>query len=106
MFLKDKTYKNPKLRQAARDVDYCMHCGKPNDGTIIGAHYSGTDSHKSGKGMGQKSRDSYLAYLCFQCHEYFDNYHEQDKLLRQNQFYEAIIKSHEYLMMQGKLNVC
>jgi len=49
----------------------CVRCGC-NNGTTVGAHYTGLRSHLYGKGTGTKVHDVLIADLCMQCHEYFD----------------------------------
>lgn len=59
-------YRNTKLLQAARNVPYCMGCGKVTDGTIVAAH---SDQIRDDKGTGIKAHDYRIAYLCYTCHE-------------------------------------
>lgn len=59
-----------KLRKAAKDQP-CVRCGR-NDGTTVGAHYSGVRRHAYGGGLGRKVHDLVLAHLCASCHAHFD----------------------------------
>lgn len=100
--LKNKPYRNKKILQAAKDCPVCMMCGKPNDGTVVGAHLSGMRSHEFGKGIGQKASDSVVAYLCYQCHESMDQYHDGDGIRRSEKFLLAIVRSHDWLFRKMK----
>lgn len=89
--------------QAAIDCPFCMMCGNVNDGTVVGAHYTGIRQHELGKGMGQKSTDGAVAYLCYTCHSKFDTYHDENGVARSEEFLFAIVKSHDWLLKQGIL---
>ena len=55
-----------KLRDAARDKP-CIRCGR-NDGTTVGAHYTGARRLSYGGGYGIKVDDLFMADLCSACH--------------------------------------
>jgi hypothetical protein len=59
------------LREAARDQS-CIRCGK-NDGTTVGAHYTGARRLALGGGFGKKAHDLFIADLCAECHRWMDN---------------------------------
>lgn len=59
-----------KLREAARDQP-CVRCGR-EDGTTVGAHYTGPRRLSYGGGLGRKVHDMAMAHLCQACHHYFD----------------------------------
>ena len=50
----------------------CVRCGV-EDGTIVGAHYTGLRVHLYGKGTGTKPHDILIADLCSSCHFFFDH---------------------------------
>jgi hypothetical protein len=58
-------YRNKKLTQSARD-EACVSCGNPNS---CWAH---SNLLQHGKGRGQKAHDIFGAYLCLNCHDWFD----------------------------------
>ena len=60
-------YRNKKLTQSAKH-EACVSCGK-DDGTIVWAH---SNHQIHGKGMGIKAHDLFGAYLCHQCHHFYD----------------------------------
>jgi hypothetical protein len=60
------TYRLPKLLKAAQDRP-CVLCG--SHGTTVAAH---SNSLEHGRGMGHKSPDYYVAYLCHECHDLVD----------------------------------
>lgn len=80
----------------------CMSCGRPNDGTIVGAHSNFGD----GKGMGQKSHDV-LAYVCLDCHDIIDGrqHKDLDRTMREALFYHAAYESTVWLLKTGYLKV-
>ena len=63
--------RSKKYLRGAKD-QACVKCGC-NDGTIVGAHYSGLRCHTYGKGTGIKVHDVLIADLCMECHNYFDS---------------------------------
>ena len=60
-----------KLRDAAKD-QACVYCNKA-DGTVVLAHYFGPRRHEYGGGMGHKGHDVVGAWLCAECHHWFDS---------------------------------
>lgn len=66
-YQKRKPYRNKALLKAARD-EKCMYCCT-QDHTVVAAHSNlGEDGH----GMGQKSDDCFVAFLCYNCHSAYD----------------------------------
>lgn len=63
--IKQKTYRNRKLLDLAKG-QYCVECGI-EDGTIVPAHSN------EGKGMGLKTSDSTVMFLCYRCHLEYDS---------------------------------
>ncbi len=61
-------YRNKKILALAKG-EACQYCGK-NDGTTVSAH-SNLQAH--GKGVGKKSDDCFVAYLCDECHANYDS---------------------------------
>lgn len=67
-FLKDLPVPRlQKLLDAARDYP-CSHCNR-QDGTIVAAH---CNELALGRGMGLKTKDYLVAYLCHECHDVVD----------------------------------
>jgi hypothetical protein len=58
--------------QLAKGHD-CVKCGQ-NDGTTVPCHYAGPWQHRLGKGLSCKVHDIATAYLCHECHAFFDQY--------------------------------
>jgi hypothetical protein len=65
-YLKTKPYRNPQLLKLAKDAP-CVCCGKY--GTTVSAH---SNLLELGKGMGIKCPDSYICFLCHECHMEID----------------------------------
>lgn len=64
---KRQAYRNKAILKAARG-ERCVYC-TIQDETIVAAHSNlGEDGH----GMGQKSDDCYVAFLCHRCHSAYD----------------------------------
>jgi hypothetical protein len=57
-----------KYLDTFRDMAACEACGKPNDGTIIPAHFGMQNFAR-----GYKTHDYLVAGLCFECHEQADH---------------------------------
>lgn len=55
-----------RLMNEARDWPACEACGKPNDGTIVGAH-----CNIGGGGTGYRVPGA-VAFLCKECHDIAD----------------------------------
>lgn len=66
----------PILRAAAKD-QYCVRCNAC-DGTVVGAHYTGTRRLSYGGGFGKKVHDLVMAHLCFKCHTVMDQLARKD----------------------------
>jgi len=43
---------------------------------VVSCHYTGRRQFRYGKGLGQKCDDMATAWLCGDCHRYFDEYEE------------------------------
>lgn len=66
------TYRNTKILRLANDIGYCTACGSDfMDGSIVAAH---SNLLSDGKGRGLKASDYMVAYLCFQCHNAYDQH--------------------------------
>lgn len=92
-------YRNPKLLKLASKSP-CQCCGI-EDSTIVAAH---SNQLRDGKGMGIKSSDAAIAYLCYKCHSEID----QGKLLakeRTEMWEYAHRKTMRWLFEQGYVDV-
>ena len=100
--LKQRNFRSQKLRDLAAQCPKCMHCGHPQDGTIVACH---SNSQKHGKGIGLKAHDA-PAYLCGTCHSLVDGrtgtltQHE-----REDMFLGAAYETWVWLMQSGYLQV-
>jgi len=65
-------YRNKAILQLAKNHS-CQHCGR-NDGSTIAAH---SNDKIHGRGLGLKSSDFFVAYLCFECHNDYDQKRER-----------------------------
>ena len=83
-----------KMREAARGQS-CVNCGR-QDGTVVGAHYTGLRSYQLGKGRGLKPHDLCIADLCHKCHDAFDNNHASLSDL-QGDFPKRVDRSEQFL---------
>lgn len=63
-------YRNPKLLRLARKAPRCFFCGASNQGDVVAAH---SNQLRDGHGMGIKSSDARVAFLCSACHFELDN---------------------------------
>ena len=95
---KIKPYRNQKLRDLANGAPCCC-CGKPNDGTVVGAH---SNSLEHGKGMGTKSHDI-LCYCCSGCHRKIDIELTRDEA--QLFFLRGVYNTFLWLLQEGHLVV-
>jgi hypothetical protein len=77
------SYRNKKILQLAKGQD-CQHCGQ-NDGTTVAAH---SDLQRDGRGIGLKSWDCCIAFLCFTCHTDYDTHK-----MSQSDFDQAMIRT-------------
>jgi len=98
---KNKPYRNKKILNAAKDCPYCMNCGRPSDGTIVAAHYTGFRQHSLGKGLGQKCTDTATAFLCHACHKEMDGASTDSLHYKSEKFLFAIVETHDYLFQSG-----
>lgn len=108
VMIKQKNYRSKKLLDAARDCPCCMMCDKPNDGTIVAAHYQGFRQHALGKGTGIKPSDAAAAFICSECHDMVDGRTpgaSQNQIERSEEFLFAVVKTHDYLLSEGVMNV-
>ncbi len=81
-----------KLREAARDQP-CIRCGR-QDGTTVGAHYTGVRRLELGGGFGRKVHDMAMAHLCAECHRFAKNWRElYAALLREMRLRERLAKA-------------
>lgn len=93
------TYRNPSLLKHAQFAPYCMGCGKHNDGTIVAAH------RNEGKGMGIKSSDAAIAFLCSECHHEYDNGKSMTKQERR-EFGNKAVANTLIWMIENKVLKC
>lgn len=101
-FPKEKNYRNQKLRDLAREAEYCCSCKKPNDGTVVAAH---SNAQKHGKGLGVKAHDV-VCYVCKDCHDLLDG--RTGGLTRAEaylMFLEAVYETVLWLLRTGRMVV-
>lgn len=82
-----------KLRDAARDAP-CMACGAM-DGTIVAAH------RNEFGGMGMKTTDVWVSYLCGKCHYELDNGKEMTREERRTFWLRAYANTVRYWFNHG-----
>lgn len=82
-----------KLTQAANGAP-CMNCGA-DDGTIVAAH------RNEGKGVGFKTPDHQVAYLCHDCHYELDNGKNLSKHDKRDLWNRAYVKTVDYWFKNG-----
>ena len=89
------------LREAARDQS-CVRCGA-EDGTVVGAHYTGARRLDYGGGFGRKVSDVCIAHLCARCHYEMDNLsrNKEQKWEHSEEFQHLILKTLIRLWDQG-----
>ena len=98
-------YRNKKLLEGARGEECTMHskvCNY-NPETTVAAH---SPFMSGGRGMGLKSSDCFVAYLCSACHDLVDGRNNVDKLSwewRETLFYRAMMKTWERILEKGIL---
>jgi hypothetical protein len=93
-----------KLREASRDQS-CIRCGK-RDGTIVGAHYTGTRRLALGGGFGKKCHDLFIADLCFECHREMDTVRNKEtKWEHSEEFLFLIVQTIGRRLEQGIITV-
>ena len=93
-------YRNPKLLKLANGAP-CMMCSM-QDGTVVAAH---SNQLRDGKGVGIKSHDHRIAFLCHQCHHMIDNDKSLDKHDRIAAWEEAHRKTIGWLFINNHLGV-
>ena len=69
---KEIPFRSKKTLEAARG-ECCIKCGI-EDGTTVSCHYTGKGQIALGKGTSEKLSDLFSAFLCSNCHAYFDTY--------------------------------
>ncbi len=100
MYQKNKPTRCKKYLRGAKD-EGCTRCGN-NNGTIVGAHYTGIRQHSYGKGTSQKPHDHAVAYLCSECHKHFDASFRYKSVEESEEFLHCIILSQaRYLNKHG-----
>ncbi len=92
------------LRDMAKEAPKCFGCGATNDGTVVGAHQNSLEAQK---GMGQKSDDFPIAYVCGWCHGIIDGSIARggDSEMRSDLWNYAAVKSMKWLYRMGKIKV-
>jgi len=99
---KTKIFRSRKLLNYAKEYP-CIRCGCDN-GTVVGAHYSGRYSQILGKGAGVKAHDL-VAFLCSSCHAHFDSYADGNDDYRAAEFLLLIVRQIAKLFIDGRLKV-
>lgn len=98
----DANFRCQKMRDLAKEVEECMCCQTPNDGTIIGAHPNGLEY---GKGSGLKANDL-VAYMCMTCHDLYDGRAKGwDGLQAKQAWHMAFYRSMVWLAKSGHMEV-
>ena len=93
-------YRSPKLLKLAKDAP-CMNCGIMDD-TIVAAH---SNQLRDAKGVGIKSHDYRISYLCSMCHARIDNGKELSREERIELWENAHRRTIGYLFTSGHLEV-
>lgn len=93
------------LREAARDQS-CIRCGV-QDGTVVGAHYTGVRRQSYGGGLGAKVHDLCIAALCARCHREMDttSRNKADRWNHSEEFQHLILRTLIRLWDSGKLKL-
>ena len=86
-------YRNKKILETARG-EFCQLCGR-YDGTIVAAH---SNLLQDGKGVGKKSDDCFIAFLCYVCHVGYDRHK-----ISQEDFHLAMKRTWKILLTKGIL---
>lgn len=105
------TYRCQKLTESANGRS-CVRCGA-QDGTVVGAHYTGARRGDFGGGYGIKVHDYMLAHLCGSCHELMDRLwreaskedDERKKWLHSEEFLRLVALTWERWFNDGTLSV-
>ncbi len=100
--LKLNPYRNKKLLQAANG-EPCIRCGSYQG--VSSCHYAGFRQHAYGKGRGIKCSDLMTAYLCGDCHKYFDEYTSMKGLIALHNQQRYIELSEEFLHLVALTNI-
>ena len=67
-------YRSSELLRIAQHSP-CQLCGlAAGQGDVVAAHIQGYRAHICGKGMGKKTDDCAVAFLCHECHTKMDTY--------------------------------
>ena len=82
----------------------CVRCGVA-DGTVVACHYSGKFSDQLGKGKGIKASDIAVAFLCSECHNYFDSYENNNDYERAAEFMVLCFKTISMLLDTGEIRI-
>lgn len=95
-YFKMKPYRNPQLLKLAKDAPCALCCSY---GTTVSAH---SNYSEHGKAMGRKADDSFIAFLCHNCHMEIDQGAEEydAKKLR---WYKAMANTYHWLLTNGYL---
>jgi hypothetical protein len=96
--MRSSVYRNPKLLKAVASLA-CQECGK--EGTQA-AHANWS---WSGKGMGIKAHDMYVAALCPECHYALDQGKDMQKWEREELWLRAWRKTIYELFERGLVDV-
>lgn len=88
-------YRNRALLDLANGAP-CMNCDK-QDGTIVAAH---SNALMHGRGKSMKAHDSYIAFLCYECHQDYDEHR-----FNQDNFQWALSKTYHYLWQNNLIKV-
>lgn len=97
VFQKEQTYRNKKLLSLAKGQS-CVCCGSDN-GTTIPAHSNFE------KGMGIKSSDSTVMFLCARCHDALDVKTDMSREEKVNFCYEMNSRTLRRLLESGLIVV-
>jgi len=93
-------YRNAKMLRAAKDSP-CQGCGA-DDGTIVAAH---SNQQRDGKGIGFKSHDYRVAYLCYKCHYEIDHGKNMSREERREAWEDAHRKTIGWLFEKDWLKI-
>lgn len=97
-----KPIRSRKLLDAANgEVCTWPGCGK-QDGTTVAAH---SNMQEMGKGIGKKSDDLFIAFLCYDHHYELDHGKNMTREQKQTHFLRAMAKTWKRLYERGLLKV-
>lgn len=102
--LAPQNFRSKKILAAAKDCPCCMMCNRPNNGTVVMAHYQGYRQHAFGKGVAEKPTDAAVAALCSDCHDEVDGRLTStcaNEVERSESFLAAIVKTFDWLLKEG-----